>query len=91
MARLVLGVRPEHLELTGTDGVLPAVVTVVESLGHERHVICRIDERGAGQMVIARQPSDEVPPKEGEAVRLSAGLEHLHAFDPDTGLRVETT
>ena len=30
----------------------PATVTVVESLGHERHVVCRLDD---GQLVIVRQ------------------------------------
>ena len=37
---------------SAAEGVLPATVTVVESLGHERHVICRLDGR---QMVIVRQ------------------------------------
>ncbi len=40
---MVFGVRPEHLRLA-SEGLLPATVTVVESLGHERHVICRLDD-----------------------------------------------
>jgi multiple sugar transport system ATP-binding protein len=87
---IVLGVRAEHL-LLAPDGVVPAVVTVVESLGAERHIICRVtgDGEGAGQMVIARQLKDERPPAVGEAVRLSAPVEHLHAFDAASGARIE--
>ena len=38
------------------EGLLPATVSVVESLGHERHVICRLED---GQMVIVRQQASE--------------------------------
>jgi multiple sugar transport system ATP-binding protein len=85
LERAVLGARPEHLHLA-PDGVLTAKVAVVESLGHERHVVCRLDD---GQLVITRQPSDAPVPKEGETVHLSAEPEHLHLFDAATGLRVD--
>ena len=42
--------------------MLPATVSVVESLGHERHVICRLED---GQMVIVRQQSSEPAPGRG--------------------------
>jgi multiple sugar transport system ATP-binding protein len=83
--RAVLGLRPEDLAV-GSEGLIPAKVTVVESLGHERHVICRLDD---DQMVIVRQQSDETPPKEGEPISLSADTEHVHLFDAKTGNRVE--
>ena len=83
--RVVLGVRPEHLDV-GAEGLIPAHVTVVESLGHERHLICRLED---GQMVIVRQTSEERPPNEGEALQLSADIEHLHLFDAKTGTRVD--
>ncbi len=86
--RVTIGVRPEHLEITA-DGELPALVTVIESLGHERHVVCRVEGDGKGQMVILRQEADETPPREGDRIRLSTGIEHLHAFDTETGLRLE--
>ena len=50
---VIVGVRPEHLKI-GSDGVLTATVTVIESLGHERHVICRLED---GQLIIVRQAS----------------------------------
>jgi multiple sugar transport system ATP-binding protein len=81
---VVLGVRPEHLRLDGTG--IPAEVTVVESLGHEQHVVCRLVD---GQMLIARLPADVPAPAEGERVHLGADPGSLHIFDPVTGGRVE--
>jgi multiple sugar transport system ATP-binding protein len=88
LEQMVIGVRPEHLQLL-PDGDLPAVVTVIESLGAERHIVGRVAGEGAGQMVIARQLSDEPTPAVGESVRLSTSIEHLHAFDPVSGARIE--
>ena len=82
---VVLGVRPEHLEFEA-GGALPAMVTVIESLGHERHVICRLDD---SQMVIVRQASDQPAPGEGSMVRLATEPQHLHVFDAATEQRVE--
>ena len=82
---IVLGVRPEHLTV-GDEGVLPAVVTVIESLGHERHVICRLD--GAGQMVIVRQSTDRPAPAIGSAVHLAVDAANVHLFDADTERRL---
>jgi len=82
---VIVGVRPEHLEIE-PQGVVRAVVTVVESLGHERHVICRLED---GQMVIVRQPSDDVSPSENEVIGLVAEPSDLHVFDAETGLRIE--
>ena len=48
---VVLGVRPEDLQLTGDADGISAAVVAVESLGHERHVACRLPD---GQLVILR-------------------------------------
>jgi multiple sugar transport system ATP-binding protein len=82
---VVIGVRPEHLKIS-SEGALPATVTVIESLGHERHLICRLED---GQMVIVRQPSSEPAPGEGSMVRLATELTSLHIFDAHTERRVE--
>jgi multiple sugar transport system ATP-binding protein len=82
---VVLGVRPEHLALA-SEAALPATVSVVESLGHERHVICRLED---GQMMIVRQPSSDPAPGEGSMVRLGTDLHHLHLFDAHSEQRIE--
>jgi multiple sugar transport system ATP-binding protein len=84
---IVVGVRPEHLQLT-SDGIVPATVTVVESLGHERNIACRLDD---GTLVITRQDMDEPKPTVGEPVRLMTEEQHLHVFDPATGDRVDAS
>jgi multiple sugar transport system ATP-binding protein len=83
--RAVLGVRPEHLRLRA-DGTVPATVTVVESLGHEVHVGCRLTD---GTLVISRQPAGAPTPSPGEPVRLDTEPGHLHVFDATTGHRLE--
>ena len=57
---VVIGVRPEHLRFDDRDGI-PATVSVVESLGHERHVVCRLADQ---QLVIVRQDAHEAAPPE---------------------------
>ena len=87
----MIGVRPEYLHLRHghgdtTDTAIRATVAVVESLGHERHVVCRLDD---GQLIITREPSDATAPREGDAVSLDAEPDHLHLFDATTGERVD--
>ena len=99
---VVLGVRPEHLVLgasrpagngsagegMGTaDGAgLPATVMVIESLGHERHVVCRLED---STLVIVRQAGDEPVPSVGARVSIATDAEHLHLFEATSGSRIE--
>ena len=80
--RVVVGIRPEHLPL-GSGG-LRGGVTVVESLGHERHAF--VDR--CGNNITCRQSSDEAAPAVGERVDLSVRPEHVHRFDPESTERV---
>jgi multiple sugar transport system ATP-binding protein len=83
--RIVVGVRPEHLVLSDR-GAVPATVTVVESLGHERNVACRLDD---DTLIITRQDIGDARPGVGETVHLTTEPGHLHLFDARTGLRLE--
>jgi ABC-type sugar transport system ATPase subunit len=82
-AKVILGVRPEHISLE-SGGTVTATITAVEWLGHEIHVICDL----AGTPVIVRQPSEGSPPAIGSTVRLTAAPDELHLFDPDTTERI---
>jgi multiple sugar transport system ATP-binding protein len=81
---IAVGVRPEHL-LLAVDGFVPATVSVVESLGHERNIACRLDD---GTLIITRQDMDAPRPTVGETVRLTTAPEFLHVFD-SSGERVD--
>ncbi len=80
---IVVGVRPEHL-IVGDEG-LPVTVRVVESLGHERHLVCETTD---GTMIIARVGGDAPVPADGSAAHLSTTVERLHLFDAVTGDRI---
>ncbi|MGQ0433063.1 MAG: ABC transporter ATP-binding protein [Microthrixaceae bacterium] len=79
---LVLGVRPEHLHLRppGDSEGIPASVRVVESLGHERLVLCRVD--GADGDVVVRTTAEGSPALAGDRVRLLCTAADVHLFDP---------
>ncbi len=82
-ADLLVGVRPEHLSFDG--GPVRAQVRVVESLGHERHVICDLSP---DEFAIVRLAADEPAPSVGDTVGLTAHPEHIHLFNPETTERV---
>jgi multiple sugar transport system ATP-binding protein len=83
-SQVVLGVRPEHVQIT-EPGLLPATVELVEHLGHERHVMTRLAD---GQEVVAREGSHGAAPDLGSTVHLGALAEQFHWFDATTGSRL---
>ncbi len=85
-AGVVAGLRPEHVFLDD-DGPIGATVAVVEALGYENHVVCRLQD---GQQVILRRSPEEPVPHEGEAVHLGADPQRLHLFDAESGEGIAT-
>jgi multiple sugar transport system ATP-binding protein len=85
LEQVVLGVRPEDLTFA-EGGPVAATVSVVEALGHERHVMCRLPD---GQLVIARQPASAVPPPEESTVGFAVDAANLHVFDAESEERVD--
>jgi multiple sugar transport system ATP-binding protein len=80
---LLLGFRPEDLELDGAEGSgtvkIPAKVDVVEYMGHEE-LIHAVAE---GHEIIALVPSDKKV-RAGDEVHFAIPSERLHVFDPET-------
>jgi multiple sugar transport system ATP-binding protein len=85
-ARVILGVRPEHLALgDGAPGAgFDARVEVVEQLGSE----ILLETRVGGHSVTVARVAAETPVARDDQVRLSAQLGRLHFFDPETELPV---
>ena len=83
---LVLGLRPESLELA-EDG-LPAQVEVVEEIGADSYVFCVSEVGGETTKIVARTESRRAPAR-GERVALRARTEEAHLFDPVSGDRLE--
>ncbi len=86
LSEVVLGVRPEDLRVDPA-GSISAKVVLVESLGHERHVVARLDD---AQTLIVRQPGDQTPPRDGEVVALAPSPGAVHLFDAATEQRVSS-
>ena len=83
--RVVLGFRPESLELA-PDGV-PAQVEVVEELGADAYVFCLAELGGEVTKLVARVDARHVP-RRGERVALRPSAGDVHVFDAESGERL---
>jgi len=89
--KIVLGVRPEHLELSspGNEGhplALNLLITAMEAVGAESYLYGALG--GTGQEIIVRVNGASAVAA-GETVRVSASARHLHFFDSVTGQRID--
>jgi multiple sugar transport system ATP-binding protein len=84
--QVVLGVRPEAMELAGEG--LEATVEVVEELGSDAFIYCSAELPSGATRLVARVPARQAPAR-GERVRLRPSEEHPpHVFDADSGERI---
>ena len=83
--RLVVGVRPEALEVAG-DGIA-ARVEVVEDIGADAYVFCSAEVNGEQTRLVARTEARNAP-QQGERVSLRPRPEEAHLFDPGSGERL---
>jgi multiple sugar transport system ATP-binding protein len=86
-AELLIGFRPEHLELNGEPGSgavrIPARIDAVEYLGREE----LIRAQAGGRKIVALLPSG-TNVRAGDNVRFAVASEQLHLFDPETEERL---
>ena len=83
--RVVLGLRPESLELAAAG--LPARVEVVEEIGADSYVFCVADVAGEEVKLVARCET-RVSPERDARVHLRPRPDEAHVFDPETGDRL---
>jgi multiple sugar transport system ATP-binding protein len=78
-AELVIGIRPEHLDIGGTG--VEMQIDMVEELGADAYLYGRIagPDNAFGQLVVARADGQD-PPSRGSRVRLRPQPGHLHFF-----------
>ncbi|WP_241383624.1 ABC transporter ATP-binding protein [Rhodococcus sp. CH91] len=82
---VVLGIRPEHLEISN-DG-LAMDVDVVEELGSEAYVYGRADVGGLDHQIVARSDWRN-PPQKGDRLYLRFDPEYVHVFGMSDGRRI---
>jgi multiple sugar transport system ATP-binding protein len=85
---VLIGLRPESLEISDGDGIR-ASVEVVEELGADAFAFCdaKLDGSESETRLIARTDWRR-PPERGERVALSPRAGEAHVFDPQTGERL---
>jgi len=82
--KLVMGVRPEHIDLAADNvgtGSMKTTADVVEYLGSEELIHAIV----ANEDIVALLSSDHKV-RTGDALDLTVKPDRLHLFDPDTGL-----
>ncbi|HKI64741.1 MAG TPA: sn-glycerol-3-phosphate import ATP-binding protein UgpC [Burkholderiales bacterium] len=85
---VLLGVRPEHLEICAeSEALLVPQVDFIELLGSDSLVYGHVGKDKASPRVAARLHAS-VKPQDGH-LPLRFAPEDLHFFDPDTGKRIE--
>jgi multiple sugar transport system ATP-binding protein len=81
---VTVGLRPEHLELTGENGPLPLRIELLERLGADTILHGRLPD---GTALIARTGGIAAL-NLGETVRLTIAPQQIHLFDAQTGRRL---
>jgi multiple sugar transport system ATP-binding protein len=82
-SNIVLGVRPENLDLTDDTTAIPCLVDVVENIGSEALIHGKTP---AGEMIVIRMNTPETVPVAGETIHAKPARGNLHLFDAETGL-----
>ncbi|MDZ7995484.1 MAG: ABC transporter ATP-binding protein [Nostoc sp. EfeVER01] len=90
---LILGIRPEHLNLSmPATKNLPVQVDLVENLGNDSFLAVKIAEPGSQPATTANSLQVRIPPdrfvQPGEQLWLSLTPEKIHFFDPETELAI---
>lgn len=83
---LVLGVRPEDIELTDESGEIEASAQVVEPLGDFSHLHASI---GDDTVTVTVEAGTAIP--NDESLGLSVPEERIHLFDPETGTALKNS
>lgn len=88
--QVTVGVRPEDITVGPADGKdLSVVVDLVEELGADGYLYGHTDINGKRTDLVARVDGRSHP-NAGETVTLAANPGHVHAFDLESGSRLNT-
>jgi multiple sugar transport system ATP-binding protein len=86
--QVTIGVRPEDLEVSDTQGDgLPVVVDLVEELGADGYLYGHADVNGRRTDIVARVDG-RTHPDVNDLVYLHPSQNHTHVFDVESGERI---
>ena len=80
----LLGIRPEHLDVSTSGQGWATTVETVELLGAERLIYARLN----GESLIVRIDESQPAPAVGDTLHLLPRADRIHRFDAKTGLRM---
>ncbi len=78
-----IGIRPEHIDVTGSSGQWRGVVGVAEHLGSD--TFFHIHQTGLAETITVRAPG-EIDISHGDSIHLTPRADQIHKFDR-TGMR----
>jgi multiple sugar transport system ATP-binding protein len=79
-----IGIRPEHISVSTTEGAWKGRVGVAEHLGSDTFL--HVHDTGLGEMLTVRAEG-EIPARHGDTIWLTPDLDKMHRFGTD-GLRI---
>ncbi len=85
---LVLGVRPEDVDLSDSGRGLPIEIDVVEELGADAYIYGELPGAGATDKPFIARVDGRTPPKKGEIVHFTPKGDHVHLFNAESGERI---
>ncbi|MDO5740860.1 MAG: sn-glycerol-3-phosphate ABC transporter ATP-binding protein UgpC [Ornithinimicrobium sp.] len=85
---VVIGVRPEDLELNDSGRGLPIEVAVVEELGADAYIYGQLPGSEAIDKPFIARVDGRTPPRKGEVIHFQPNGDHLHIFNSQTGERI---
>ncbi|GAB3849848.1 ABC transporter ATP-binding protein [Nesterenkonia populi] len=85
--QVILGVRPEDMDISSDGTGIPMVVDVVEELGADAYIYGSPEGISTFQPFIVRVDGRR-PPAKGETVGIRPHPDYVHLFDVETGLRL---
>ena len=88
-SEVVLGVRPEDVELSDSGRGLPIEIDVVEELGADAYIYGQLpgSQSTTDKPFIARVDG-RTPPKKGDVVHFQPKGDHVHLFNAESGERL---
>lgn len=79
---IVLGIRPENLDLTDDTAAIPCLIDVVENIGSEALIHGKTPD---GEVIVIRMATPETVPVAGETIHVRPARGNIHLFDSGTG------
>jgi multiple sugar transport system ATP-binding protein len=85
---VIIGLRPEALNVTSESTGLSMAVELVEELGSDAFIYGTLIDDAEGVKRLVARPHRQISPRIGDKVNVEVLTTDVHVFDPGTGLRL---